>query len=361
MRRIWQLLATFVLVAALATSGYAGSGSGKGGNKSGRAKKEQRKSGKKHSVTSTTLVGQVIASDDRILDLTGDYTLSGSVAEPEPGVASLALSIVQDDRGRLAGNSVLTLPDGTTTEVPVMGELNLSGRRGSELSFRVAGSLGDDEDDDEWDHDDKWWDEDDDDDSDRRARTNRRDDDDDDDDDSFGQHDDDDGDDDRDDDKDDDERDDDDDDDWDDDDSDDDDDDMTTSVRVRGHWDGTAFDTHVAITVGDDTYRFETTLLPVNPLHEIVIEPPTETTRRGKVTFSERTVLLPWGTETGQALEVSSRRGFKFMMRDGDFGIDLRGDTDTSATMTVERARVRLGYGSFELAPENVSIVPIVQ
>lgn len=73
-------------------------------------------------------IGEVDVNDPRILDLSGDYTISGTTV-------SVSFHMVQDGRGRLAGNYTLTLDGNTTGPFPAFGSLMTGPRQPVRFEF----------------------------------------------------------------------------------------------------------------------------------------------------------------------------------------------------------------------------------
>ncbi len=357
MKHLMQLVATFTLAAALAASGNAQPGNGNGGNNgNGKPDKEQKekpnkgnkpekgekgpkpdkgnkpdnsdkqaekeakqaekearkaerdaakaernaqkaadkaareaakaaKKGAKGTTTSLSL-GQIIITDSRVLDLTGDYVLSstlvvndGTTDTVTSETTTVDLSIVQDDRGQLVGSAFIVLGDGTTTEIVVTGELSAEG---GELALSLAGEVGDDTTSD------------------------------------------------------------------------------SASITIDGVWDGTAFVSEVTVIYNDDVTTFEALIVPVNDVVGIIIEPALDAHVIGNKIWGTREVVLPWGNTTVRSQQMN-KKGLKFMMHSGEFGIDLRGSVDEAGVVDLSRAKLHLGYGTFDIDPATVTILPAVQ
>ncbi len=300
MSRPWQLLIVCAIVAALAAPGYSRPGGDKVGNKGKPQQSEKNegkgKKGKKGGADrrTTTSLGEIAVIDDRILDVTGVYTLT-------TGTVVVILDLVQDDRGQLLASADVALPDGLTTEVDLRGRLRVTGRDG-DLSFKLEGCV----------------------------------------DESSGtvggpillSHT-----------------------------SDDVDDECTTSVRVLGEWDGSAFGTEICITTPTGTICYDLRdLVPINLLRGVTVGEATDEDRKGKgtVIFSERLVELPWGTETVRSHQVNTPKGFMLLLHGDDFNAQFRGDTSSTGSVTVESAKINLGYGKLDIDPEDVEL-PAVQ
>ena len=112
-------------------------------------------------------------------------------------------------------------------------------------------------------------------------------------------------------------------------------------VRVVGAW-GTA---NLFPTLG------------VNPIlgRGFTVEDTTQTLSGKGKTRSQRTVILPWGTESVRSQQMNKKGGFTFMMHSGDFGLDLRGSHGTSDTLKLYRSKVHLGYGSLAVDPDTIT------
>lgn len=298
MRNLWQVFVV-VAAAALTMPGYAkpghgngsghghggGNGHGNGGNGNGgnghgngnggqngggngNGSGGQHGNGNGHGKptggsTSTTLIGSIVCSDTRVLDLTGDYVLSSTLTGDTS--SSLALSIVQDGRGRLVASTVITLADGTTTEVTLSGHLQLTAQ--SNLWFILNAGSDDEADENDLDDEDT---------SDTAATTS-----------------------------------------------------TTLSVHVVGKWNGTSFDTIVTADINGVVSEFGGTITPVNPLRGFTIEDTTHTASLHGPTRSVRSVTLPWGTISITAQEKTGKKGFTFMAHSGDFGVDIRGTSSS--------------------------------
>src|SRR5687768_11623598 len=75
-----------------------------------------------NDVNTTFAVGQVVVTDDHILDVSGLYTLTD-------GSSTVTLLIIQDDRGRLNASTTITLANGTfASPVFARGHLQLTGQ-----------------------------------------------------------------------------------------------------------------------------------------------------------------------------------------------------------------------------------------
>lgn len=330
MRKSWQMFATFVLVAALAVSGHAGPGNGNGGgNGKGKPEKEQKqkpekeqkqkpdkavkqaekearkaeklalkelrkaekeaqkalrqaeklakKAQKNAGTDSAFRIGEVIVTDSRIVDLTGDYLLEAEVIADDGTTAttSATIALVQDSRGQIVGNAAITMPDGEVVEVPVVGEL---GSSEGALTLHLEGTLAD----------------------------------------------------------------------------------GSASIVLDGDFDGTAFQSEVILTDGDLVYTYDAALVPSNAVIGFIIEAAESEQIIGNKVWSDRTVVLPWGNEVVRS-QLMNKKGFKFMMHSGNFGIDLRGTVDADGVVTLSRAKLHLGYGDFWLDPATVSVLPAVQ
>ncbi len=334
MSRVWQMFATFTLVAALAVSGHAGPGNGNGGekgkgngngkpdkvqkDKSGKGKKpkpdkadkqaekdarkaekdalkelrkaekeaqkalkqaekEARKAAKNAGTDNSFRIGQVIITDGRIVDLTGDYLLEAEIIEGDGTVleTSTALSLVQDSRGQLVGTALVTFPDGREVEVPVVGEMDSSD---GVLTLHLEGALPDD----------------------------------------------------------------------------------SASIHIDGTYDGTAFQSDVTVTDLELEYTYPAVLVPSNTVVGFVIEAPTSEQIIDNKVWSDRTVVLPWGTEVVRS-QLMNKKGFKFMMHSDTFGIDLRGTVNDAGEVTLSRAKLHLAYGDIWLDPATVEIIPVVE
>lgn len=124
MSKLLQLMAVLVMVTALAASGFARP-AGDNGGKKGKSQSEKNdgkkasKAGKaKGKQFASESIGEIVILDERIFDLTGDYSLTS-------GTDSLDLSLVQDERGRLVGTADLALADLITTVVDVKGRIRV--------------------------------------------------------------------------------------------------------------------------------------------------------------------------------------------------------------------------------------------
>jgi hypothetical protein len=335
MKHLMQLLATFALATAIAASGHAGPGNGNGGNGKGnkpekeqkqkptkedkaaerearkaereaakaereaekeaakaereaekearKAEREAAKAGKKASKGTTTALslGQIIITDSRILDLSGDYALSSTLVleDGTSATTSVDLSIVQDDRGQLVGSALVVLADGSTTEIEVVGELSVEG---DDLTLTLSGELSDD------------------------TTTE------------------------------------------------------TASIAIDGVWDGTAFVSTVTVAINETTSTFDALIVPANPVVGVIIEPALDAHVIGNKIWGTREVVLPWGNTSVRSQQMN-KKGLKFMMHSGDFGIDLRGTVDELGAVDLSRAKLHLGYGTFDIDPATVSILPAVQ
>lgn len=322
MRNLLRFLAVSSMVAALTVSGFSKPGNGNGGghNPGGPGNGNGNGPGGGSVTSGTYTIGSIICSDSRILDLTGDYVLSNTLA-------SIAFSIVQDDRGRLVTSSTVSSSGTAASSLMLHGHLQLTGHS----NLRVQLNGGDDDDSDEGDDDS---------DSDDRSGTKDGDDDDDSDDDGS-----------------------------------DDDDDSTSglSVHLRGYWDGTTFQTEVRINGENGGETITGTLTPVNAVRGFSIavsgargngngNSNGNSNGKGKAKLrSTGTVTLPWGTETVRLQQQNKGTYTCIKGNSGDFGIDLRGSVDSSTTFTLSRGRVRVGYGNVEPEASTVTVLPAVQ
>lgn len=128
--RISTALMVSVLYIALVPCSFAKSGNGNGnGNGNGGGPKP-----KPVDTPTTFVVGQVVCSDSRILDVSGDYDLTTSGT-------TVSLSITQDDRGRLSASATITLDDGSTSgPIQLNGHLQLTAL--SNLRLQLNGRIG---------------------------------------------------------------------------------------------------------------------------------------------------------------------------------------------------------------------------
>lgn len=335
MRKVWQMLATFVLVTALAVSGHAGSGNGNGGGngKGNKPNKEQKQKGPKEQKqkgpkgdkaakqaekearkaeklaakearkaakaaekaakqaekearkaekqnkggNSSFSIAEVIVTDSRIVDLTGDYMLESVLVADDGTTAttSASVALVQDSRGRLVGTALITMPDGAVVEVPVVGHLQLSGQ--TNLDVHLEGELPD----------------------------------------------------------------------------------GSASVHIDGSWDSSAFQSVVTVMNFEEEFSYDAVIIPVNTVVGFIIEAPLSEQVIGNKVWSDRTVVLPWGNEVVRS-QLMNKKGFKFMMHSGNFGIDLRGTADDTGVVSLSRAKLHLGYGSLWLDPATVEVIPAV-
>lgn len=93
--------------------------------------KDKGGKGKPADSSTTFAVGQIVSTDNRILDVSGDYDLStvGS---------TVSLSIIQDDRGRLSATATITSDDGSSSApVQLTGHLQLTAQ--SRLRLQLNG------------------------------------------------------------------------------------------------------------------------------------------------------------------------------------------------------------------------------
>ena len=142
--RFRQALLALVLTAALVPFAQAkpgnGNGNGNGNGKPGTGKPEKPgKPGKpSKDVSGTTFaIGQVVSTDDRILDVTGDYELAGAAT-------TVSLSLTQDDRGRVTGEATIISADGSSTgPIPVNGHLQLTAQTNLRLQLNGSSSADD--------------------------------------------------------------------------------------------------------------------------------------------------------------------------------------------------------------------------
>lgn len=324
MRKCWQMFATFVLVAALAVSGHAGPGNGNGGgngkgkpdkeqkqkpdNSAKQAEKEARKAEKlvqkeernaakaaekaqkqaeklakkaAKNASAAYSIGQIIVTDSRIVDLTGDYLLETLIVADDgtSATTSVSLALVQDGRGQLVGTAVVTNFDGSVVELPVVGGLELSGD--GNLTLNLEGALPD----------------------------------------------------------------------------------GTASLAISGIWDGAAFQSVVMVTNLGEVISYDAVIVPANMIVGFIIEAPLSEQVIGNKVWSDRTVVLPWGNEVVRS-QLMTKKGMKFMMHSGNFGIDLRGNVDDAGLVDLSRAKLHLGYGSLWLDPATVEVqtlLPAVQ
>src|SRR5690606_27167656 len=134
----------------------------------------------------------------------------------------------------------------------------------------------------------------------------------------------------------------------------------TASIFSDGVWDGAAFDSLVTVAITDSTATFDALIVPVNPIVGIIIEPADDAHVIGNKIWGNREVVLPWGNTVVRSQQMN-KKGLKFMMHSGEFGVDLRGTVDEAGLVDLSRAKVHLGYGTFFIDPATVSVLPAVQ
>ena len=85
--------------------------------------------GKPADPATTFSIGEVVCTDDRILDVTGDYELAAAGS-------TVSLSLTQDDRGRVTGEATILSDDGSSTgPITVNGHLQLTAQKNLRLQL----------------------------------------------------------------------------------------------------------------------------------------------------------------------------------------------------------------------------------
>jgi len=284
--------AIFALCLATAAAGYAKKGDDhdKGGDH-----------GKPKDKGTTFVVGTVTCTDNHILDVSGNYTLTGTSH-------TVTLSITQDARGRLSTTATVTLADGSTTQVTLTGHLQLSDHNSLRIQLDGGGAAksGDDNDDNDDNADN---------DHERGSRHGGE------------SH-----------------------------------KDKTTSsvsVSISGPWNGTSFQVTVKITDPAGNETFNSTITSQKPARGFTIADAVSTLQsNGKSYRSTRTVTLPWGTVTGVAKQDNNdKKGVSFSMHSGNFGLDLSGNVSGN-TFTTTKVQVHTGYGELKSNPSSTTVAP---
>lgn len=127
------------------------------------------------------------------------------------------------------------------------------------------------------------------------------------------------------------------------------------SMHIRGDWNGTAFPVTIKIESSTGNVTGSGELVPVNPARGFTISDGALAGSKGKLS-GNRTVTLPWGTQSISVKQQNKKSSVTFTSRDSTFGIDLRGTVQNNTTFSPTRAKLKLGYGSLTLSPSDVTV-----
>jgi hypothetical protein len=126
------------------------------------------------------------------------------------------------------------------------------------------------------------------------------------------------------------------------------------AFRLRGTFNGSAFQVQVDLRGFGGSRSFTATITPQNSNHTLTVAD-AHSTQNGSSYSSTRDVTTPSGAFSSPALQQNRGGAVRFGMRSGSFGMDLRGTSD-NVTFTAAPLRLRLGYGSVTVDPANVTV-----
>jgi hypothetical protein len=127
------------------------------------------------------------------------------------------------------------------------------------------------------------------------------------------------------------------------------------AFRLRGAFVGGAFQVQVDIKGFGGNRSFTANLVPQNTNHTLTVAD-AHSTQNGSSYTGTRTVTTPSGSFNSPALQQNRASAVRFAIKSGSFGMDLRGSSSDNTSFSASSLKMKLGYGNVTIDPSNVTV-----